>query len=191
MRLCFATQNEHKLQEVRAILPSFITLVGLAEIGCFEEIPETADTLEGNAQLKAQYVWEHHQMDCFADDTGLEVAALNGEPGVMSARYAGPQKNAQDNCAKLLQELGNTENREAQFRTVICLFLKGEKHLFEGIVKGRILKELRGHQGFGYDPLFQPHGHEMTFAEMTPQEKNNCSHRAEAIAKLKGFFKNQ
>ncbi|TGE22045.1 non-canonical purine NTP diphosphatase [Hymenobacter aquaticus] len=189
MRICFATNNEHKLTEVRALLPASIELVSLHDIGCHEELPETRDTLAGNARQKAEHVWQHYQTSCFADDTGLEVAALNGEPGVYSARYAGPQRSAADNVAKLLRELGDQTNRQAEFRTVIALVLPGgEVHEFDGAVPGQITTSVRGADGFGYDPIFQPEGHALTFAEMTLTEKNTLSHRARAVGKLVEFL---
>ncbi|TGE27016.1 non-canonical purine NTP diphosphatase [Hymenobacter metallicola] len=189
MRICFATNNEHKLTEVRAMLPASIELVSLQDIGCYEELPETQSTLEGNARQKAEYVWQHYQTSCFADDTGLEVAALGGAPGVYSARYAGPQRSAADNVAKLLHELQGQLNRAAQFRTVIALVLPdGSVHEFAGAVAGKITPEIRGVDGFGYDPVFQPTGHTLTFAEMSLAEKNTLSHRARAVEQLIAFF---
>ncbi|MCB2407215.1 non-canonical purine NTP diphosphatase [Hymenobacter lucidus] len=189
MRICFATNNEHKLTEVRALLPASIELLSLRDIGCHEELPETQDTLEGNARQKAEYVWQHYQTSCFADDTGLEVAALNGEPGVYSARYAGPQRSAADNVAKLLQELQGKADRSAQFRTVIALVLPdGAVHEFAGAVDGHITEDVRGTDGFGYDPVFRPEEQDVTFAEMTLAEKNTLSHRARAVAGLVGFL---
>ncbi|UOQ53193.1 non-canonical purine NTP diphosphatase [Hymenobacter cellulosivorans] len=192
MRICFATNNEHKLTEVRAMLPASIELVSLRDIGCHEELPETQDTLEGNARQKAEYVWNNYQTSCFADDTGLEVAALNGEPGVYSARYAGPQRSAADNVAKLLHELQGQTNRAAQFRTVVALVLPdGAVHEFAGAVDGIITEQLRGVDGFGYDPVFQPQGHAVTFAEMSLAEKNALSHRARAVEQLVNFLQAQ
>ncbi|TGE19784.1 non-canonical purine NTP diphosphatase [Hymenobacter elongatus] len=189
MRICFATNNEHKLTEVRALLPASIELVSLRAIGCHEELPETQDTLEGNALQKAEYVWQHYQTSCFADDTGLEVAALAGAPGVYSARYAGPQRSATDNVAKLLQELHGQADRRAQFRTVIALVLpNGTRHEFAGAVEGRITEAVRGADGFGYDPIFQPEDREVTFAEMLLAEKNTLSHRARAVEQLLVFL---
>ncbi|MCB2376049.1 non-canonical purine NTP diphosphatase [Hymenobacter sp. BT635] len=189
MRICFATNNEHKLTEVRALLPASIELVSLRDIGCHEELPETQDTLAGNARQKAEYVWQHYQTSCFADDTGLEVAALGGEPGVYSARYAGPQRSAADNVAKLLRELNGKADRQADFRTVIALVLPGGVvHEFAGAVAGQITQDVRGVDGFGYDPVFQPEGHTVTFAEMTLAEKNTLSHRARAVGKLVDFL---
>ncbi|MBX0291072.1 RdgB/HAM1 family non-canonical purine NTP pyrophosphatase [Hymenobacter sp. HSC-4F20] len=190
MRLCFASNNAHKLDEIRPLLPPSVELLSLADIGCQQELPETQDTLEGNARQKAQYVWDHYGVACFADDTGLEVAALNGEPGVYSARYAGPQRLAADNVAKLLRELQGLPNRTAQFRTVVALVLPGgEVHEFAGAVEGLITEEVRGADGFGYDPVFQPtEGDGRTFAEMSIEEKNTISHRARAVAGLVQFL---
>lgn len=184
----FATNNAHKLDEVSAIVGKDIQIQSLKAIGCHDDIPETADTLEGNALLKARYVFERYHTDCFADDTGLEVEALGGAPGVYSARYAGEGHNSEANVRKLLQALQGVENRKAQFRTVFALIINGEEHLFEGIVKGRIIAEKRGMSGFGYDPVFVPEGHEETFAEMPSELKNQISHRAVATRKLCDFL---
>ena len=186
MRLCFATNNDHKLTEVRALLPASIELLSLRDIGCHEELPETQDTLEGNARQKAEYVWEHYGVACFADDTGLEVTALHGAPGVYSARYAGPQRRTEDNVQKLLQELHGAPDRSAAFRTVVALVQPGTGTLeFAGEVRGTITEALRGVDGFGYDPVFQPaEGDGRTFAEMSLAEKNAISHRARAVAGL-------
>ncbi|WP_139925798.1 RdgB/HAM1 family non-canonical purine NTP pyrophosphatase [Hymenobacter sp. DG01] len=186
MRLCFASNNSHKLDEIRPLLPASVELLSLADIGCQQELPETQDTLEGNARQKAQYVWDHYGVACFADDTGLEVAALHGEPGVYSARYAGPQRSASDNVAKLLRELQGQPNRSAQFRTVVALVLpNGEVHEFAGAVSGLITEDVHGTDGFGYDPIFQPtEGDGRTFAQMSLEEKNAISHRARAVAGL-------
>ncbi len=186
--LVFATNNSHKLEEVRAILGERFRIASLKEIGCTDDIPETADTLEGNAMQKARYVKEKFGYDCFADDTGLEVEALNGAPGVYSARYAGPGHDSEANMQKLLKELEGKTNRQARFRTVIALLLEGEKHTFEGIVPGTILTERRGTAGFGYDPVFVPEGFKETFAEMGNEEKNRISHRARAVQKLAEFL---
>ena len=184
MKLVFATHNPNKLEEVQALLPSGITLKSLTDIGCTEDIIEDAPTIEGNAILKAKYVKKHYGYDCFADDTGLEVVALNGAPGVYSARYAGPQKNANDNMNKLLHALKSQDNRKAQFKTVIA-FAKADQILnFEGTCKGDIITEKRGDKGFGYDPIFIPEGYRTTFAEMTQEEKGKISHRAKAITLL-------
>ncbi len=188
MQLVFASNNPNKIREIQLLLPGEITVLSLEDIGCVEEIPETASTLEGNAILKANYVTEKYGYSCFADDTGLLVDALDGEPGVYSARYAGKQKNAEDNMTKLLQKLDNTENRKAHFKTIICLNANGKQHLFEGMVKGKIIHEKRGSVGFGYDPVFIPDGHTKTFAEMTLEEKSTISHRGLAVEKLVAFL---
>lgn len=190
MKLVFATNNKNKILEVQQLLPAAIEIISLESIGCFEEIPETADTIEGNAILKANYVTEKYGYDCFADDTGLEVDALNGEPGVFSARYAGEQKNADDNMNKLLDALFNKSNRNAQFKTVIALNLNGEQHLFTGIARGEITLEKTGNQGFGYDPIFKPEGFTETFAQLSLQEKGQISHRGRATEQLIAFLKN-
>ena len=184
-KLVFATNNAHKLDEISSILGEKVELLSLKDIHCHVDIPETADTLEGNAMLKAEYIYKNYGLDCFADDTGLEVEALNGAPGVYSARYAGGEgHNAEANMQKLLQNMQGVQNRKAQFRTAICLIEKGEEHLFEGIVKGSIIEQKRGASGFGYDPVFMPEGYEETFAEMGNAEKNKISHRARAVEKL-------
>ena len=190
-KIVFATNNAHKLNEVRAILGEKIEVLSLKEIDCYDDIPETADTLEGNAFLKARYIYERFGVDCFADDTGLEVEALNGAPGVFSARYAGGEgHNSEANMQKLLRELKGRENRKAQFRTTICLIMNGKEYLFEGIVKGEIIEEKRGVTGFGYDPIFVPEGYDLTFAELGNDIKNTISHRARAIEKLCLFLNN-
>lgn len=188
MKLVFATNNPNKLKEVKALLPAHITLLSLSDIGCAEDIPETADTIEGNAIQKASYIQQHYGYDCFADDTGLEVAALNGAPGVYSARYAGPKKNAADNMDKLLSELEKFTNREAQFKTVIALSLNNEMKTFTGICAGGITTAKKGDKGFGYDPIFLPNGFNKTFAELELSEKNKISHRGLAAHKLIEFF---
>lgn len=189
-KLVFATNNAHKLDEISSILSEKVELLSLKDINCHVDIPETADTLEGNAMLKAEYIYENYGLDCFADDTGLEVEALDGAPGIFSARYAGGEgHNAEANMQKLLQNMQGVQNRKAQFRTAICLILDGKKHLFEGIVKGEIIKEKRGGSGFGYDPIFIPEGYTKTFAEMGNETKNKISHRALAIEKLCRFLK--
>ncbi|WP_353087061.1 non-canonical purine NTP diphosphatase [Flavobacterium sp.] len=188
MKLVFASNNAHKITEIQAMLPPSIELLGLQDIGCFEDIPETASTLEGNAQLKADYVTENYSLPCFADDTGLEVEALNGAPGVYSARYAGEQKNALDNMQKLLTALEGKSNRKAQFKTVIALNINGKSHQFTGIVQGEISKEKKGTQGFGYDPIFVPEGFTSSFAEMNQDEKARLSHRGKAVAQLIAFL---
>ncbi|WP_302302863.1 non-canonical purine NTP diphosphatase [Paraprevotella xylaniphila] len=184
-KLVFATNNAHKLKEIRAILGNSIEILSLADIHCHADIPETADTLEGNARQKSRYVYEHYRLDCFADDTGLEVESLGGAPGVYSARYAdGQGHDSQANMNKLLKEMEEKNNRKAQFRTIISLIEKGEERQFEGIVKGQITKEKRGESGFGYDPIFQPDGYDTTFAELGSDIKNRISHRARAVAAL-------
>lgn len=187
-KLVFATNNAHKLEEVRAILGDDYEVLSLADINLYEDIPETAGTLEGNALQKAQYVKQHFGLDCFADDTGLEVDALNGEPGVYSARYAGEGHDSEANMSKLLLKMNKKRNRKARFRTIVALILGEDIHLFEGIVNGTIIKERRGKGGFGYDPIFVPEGYSQTLAEIG-EEKNKISHRARAIAKLADFLK--
>ena len=187
-KLVFATNNEHKLSELRQIIGGSFELLSLSDIGCHDDIPETADTLEGNALQKARWVKERYGYDCFADDTGLEVDALGGQPGVYSARFAGPGHDSKANMAKLLAMLEGEENRRARFRTVIALIKGGETHLFEGIVDCEIMKFPSGSEGFGYDPVFRPEGWEMTFAEATPDEKNAVSHRGRAVAKLIAYL---
>jgi XTP/dITP diphosphohydrolase len=188
-KMVVATNNAHKLKEIAAILGQEIELLSLKDIQCFADIPETADTLEGNARQKAMFIYENYGMDCFADDTGLEVEALGGAPGVFSARYAGEGHDSEANMQKLLKELAGKENRKAQFRTVICLIRNGKEHLFEGIVKGEIIQEKRGGEGFGYDPIFVPEGYDLTFAELGDDVKNTISHRARAVEKLCQFLK--
>ena len=183
-KFVFATNNAHKLEEVTAILGNKIELLSMKDINCHADIPETADTLEGNALLKARYIFENYQLDCFADDTGLEVEALNGAPGVYSARYAGDAHNSEANMKKLLQDMEGIENRKAQFRTVFALIINGKEHLFEGIVKGEITKHRHGTSGFGYDPVFIPEG----YTEMGNELKNKISHRALATNKLCNFL---
>jgi XTP/dITP diphosphohydrolase len=188
-KIVFATNNKHKLDEIRKILGENFEIVSLKEIGCDIDIPETGNTLEVNALQKAEYVREHYGIDCFADDTGLEVDALNGQPGVHSARYAeGTDHDSNANMNKLLKELGNNNNRKARFRTVIALLLNGETHLFEGIVNGHIAYEKHGTEGFGYDPIFVPEGYEQSFAELGMDIKNHISHRARAVKKLADFL---
>jgi XTP/dITP diphosphohydrolase len=187
-KIVFATNNAHKLQEVSEILEDKIQIMNLKDIHCEEEIPETSDTIEGNAYQKANYIYEHYHVDCFADDTGLEVEALNGAPGVYSARYAGPQHNSKDNIRKLLTDMQDIENRNAQFRTAIVLIIDGKMHLFEGTIKGTIIRSERGSGGFGYDSVFVPDGFEKTFAELGEQIKNKISHRAIATKKLVKFL---
>ena len=187
-RLVFATGNPNKIREVKALLPDRIQLLGLKDIGCEIDLPETQDTIPGNALQKARYVNKHYRVNCFSEDSGLEVDALGGEPGVHSAHYAGPARDADANMALLLQKLGKQSNRSARFRTVIALIIDGEEHLFEGTVEGVIAFEKQGSNGFGYDPLFIPQGHERSFGQMTDAEKNAISHRAVAIAKLQEFL---
>lgn len=188
MKLVFASNNKNKIQEIQALVPNTIQIVSLKEIGCFEDIPETADTIEGNAILKANYITEKYGYDCFADDTGLEVEALNGAPGVYSARYAGEQKDANDNMDKLLFELKDKTNRKANFKTVIALNLNGKQNLFSGIIHGKIIEEKIGTNGFGYDPIFVADGYEKTFAELSMEEKSNISHRGIAVKQLIEYF---
>jgi XTP/dITP diphosphohydrolase len=188
MKLLFASANAHKISEIRQLLPSGYELVSLAEAGFDEEIPETAETIEGNAILKAEFVAQKQPLACFADDTGLVIPALGGEPGVYSARYAGEQKNANDNMALVLSRLGDTLERSAYFTTVIALWIDEEMHLFEGRVDGRILGEKRGTNGFGYDPIFIPEGFDRTFAEMSAEEKNGLSHRGRALKAMMEFL---
>ncbi len=188
MKLVFATHNLNKLKEVQALIPSQITLVSLTDIGCLEDIPETSNTLEGNAKLKADYVTQKYNLPCFADDTGLLVNALKGAPGVFSARYAGEQKSSDDNMIKLLSELYTEEDRTAKFQTVIALNLNNESLFFEGIVEGEITTRRKGEKGFGYDPIFKPHGYNQTFAELPLQVKNDISHRGIATKKLINYL---
>ena len=187
-KLVFATNNQHKLEEVSQILGDKIEILSLADIHCDVDIPETADTLEGNALLKAEYILKNYGFDAFADDTGLEIEALNNEPGVYSARYAGEDKSAQANMLKVLEKLEGIENRNAQFRTAIALIMDGQTYIFEGIIKGTIIKEKRGEAGFGYDPIFVPEGYDKTFAELGNDVKNEISHRAIAVNKLSEFL---
>ncbi|MDH5476243.1 MAG: non-canonical purine NTP diphosphatase [Cyclobacteriaceae bacterium] len=187
-RLCFATNNHNKLKEINAILGASFQIISLEEIGCSEELPETQATLEGNSKQKSRYVFEKYDTACFADDTGLEIEALEGEPGVFSARYAGPQRNNEDNIDLVLQNLKGKLNRKAQFRTVITLTTPINDYQFEGIVKGQIVTERIGEKGFGYDAVFMPEGHETTFGEMSAEEKNKISHRGRAIKKLVEFL---
>ncbi len=193
MKIVFATNNQHKLSEIRDILGEQFDILSLNDIGCHDDIPETADTLEGNALLKAQYIVEHYGMSCFADDTGLEVDALGGAPGIYSARYAGEGHDSEANMTKLLAELGENNNRKARFRTVIALLEVNDgevtQHLFEGIVNGTIIHERKGTEGFGYDPIFQPEGYQQTFAELGMDIKNTISHRARAVKKLAEYLR--
>ncbi|WP_348813514.1 non-canonical purine NTP diphosphatase [Flavobacterium maritimum] len=191
MQLVFASNNKNKILEIQSMLPETIKILSLEDIGCIEDIPETAATLEGNAILKANYVTDKYGYDCFADDTGLEVESLNGEPGVYSARYAGEQRNAEDNMNKLLEALSDQTNRKAQFKTVIALNINGKQHLFTGIASGTITLEKAGNQGFGYDPIFQPEEYEETFAQLALEIKNKISHRGKATQQLIHFLKEQ
>lgn len=188
-KLVFATHNLHKLEEIRNILKNY-EVIGLPDIGCHEDIVEDADDLQGNAKIKADFVTSNFHLDCFADDTGLEVEALGGAPGVYSARYAGEGCSYHDNVVKLLKALDEIENRKARFRTVIALNINGEQHFFEGVVNGKILTEEHGDGGFGYDPIFQPDGYDLSFSEMGMDEKNKISHRGRATAKLVEFLNN-
>src|SRR5210317_193668 len=188
MKLVFATNNHNKLKEVQSIMPNHIQLLSLKDINCFEDIPETRDTIEGNAIQKTDYIKEKYGYDCFADDTGLEVETLNGAPGVYSARYAGPQRNANDNTKKLLNKLKHQDNRKAQFKTVIALHINGTCHTFTGICKGEIASSPQGNGGFGYDPIFKAKGYNQTFAEISLAEKNKIGHRGKAVKKLIDFL---
>jgi len=188
MKLVFATNNLHKLKEVQKMLSNSIEVLSLKDIGCFEEIEETENTLEGNAKLKADYITQKYGFDCFSDDTGLEVEALNGKPGVYSARYAGEHGNAEKNMEKLLNELQNKSSRKAKFRTIIALNLRNKQYLFEGICDGKILNKKTGIKGFGYDPIFKPNNASCSFAEMSSEEKNIISHRGIAIQELVQFL---
>lgn len=190
MKLVFATNNKHKLEEVRAILGNRVEVLSLADINCNDDIPETADTLQGNALIKAHYIYDKYGVDCFADDTGLEVEALDGAPGVYSARYAGDNHDSHANMNKLLQNLTGKKNRNAQFRTVIALIIKGKEILFDGIVKGEITLEKAGDSGFGYDPIFVPQGYSQSFAQMDSELKNSISHRYLATKQLCDYIKN-
>ena len=189
MRLVFATNNRHKLEEVRDILGSGVEVLSLSDIGCNDDIPETADTLQGNALIKARHIYNKYNVSCFADDTGLEVEALGGAPGVLSARYAGDGHDSEANMQKLLQNLTGESNRNAQFRTVIALIIDGEEILFDGIVKGVITDKKMGDSGFGYDPIFIPEGYNESFAQMSSEEKNSISHRYRATKKLNDYLK--
>lgn len=190
MQLVFATNNPNKIKEVQALVPKHIRLLSLADILCIEDIPETEPTIEGNAIQKADYIKTHYGYDCFADDTGLEVEVLNGEPGVFSARYAGPQRNAEDNTNKLLTELKDKDKRTARFKTVIALHLNGKLKTFTGICNGEITQEKQGKGGFGYDPIFRPEGFNKTFAEISLKEKNKVGHRGKAVVQLIEFLNN-
>jgi XTP/dITP diphosphohydrolase len=188
MKLVFASNNKNKINEIQLLLPKFIQIVSLEEIECFDDIPETADTIEGNAILKANYVTEKYGLNCFADDSGLEVEILNGEPGVFSARYAGVPKNDDNNTNKLLLNLEGKSNRKANFKTVICLNIEGKQYLFTGIINGKIIDKKIGTNGFGYDPVFVADGYTKTFAELTIKEKSNISHRGIAVKQLIDFL---
>ncbi len=187
-KLVFATGNPHKIREVHELLDGIFNVQGLQDIGCPLDLPETSPTIAGNALQKARYVFENYGVDCFSEDTGLEIEALNGEPGVYSARYAGEGKNAQDNMDLVLRKMAGKTNRNARFYTVIALILNGEEHLFEGIAEGNIRHEPSGTGGFGYDPIFQPNGFGLSFAELTKEEKNKISHRGQAVRKLVKFL---
>lgn len=190
MKLVFATHNDHKLKEVQQLLPDSIELLSLHNIGCFDEIPETGATLEENAKIKADFVTQTYGFNCFSDDTGLLIDALDGRPGVFSARYAGEGKNAQDNMVKVLKEMKDQTDRNAHFKTVIHLNWNGEPYVFEGIVEGEITHTQYGEGGFGYDPIFKPLGYDRTFGELPPETKNVISHRGKAVQKLVAFLKN-
>ncbi len=191
MQLVFATNNKNKLTEVKLMLKELpIELLSLEDINCLEDIPETTDTIEGNALQKANYIFEKYGYNCFADDTGLEIEALNGEPGVFSARYAGDAKDSNANMKKVLEKLSGNNNRKAQFKTVFALIIEGKETLFQGIVKGEILEKVTGTSGFGYDPIFKSDGCSLSFAEITIDEKNKISHRALATKKLIEYLKN-
>lgn len=189
MKLVFATNNLHKLEEIHRLLDGTHEIISLEQINCHDDIPEDYDTLQDNALQKARYIKQHYGYDCFADDTGLEVEALDNRPGVYSARYAGPAKLAEDNMKKILSEMEGKSNRKAQFRTVVALIMEGKEYLFEGNVKGDILTEKHGITGFGYDPVFRPDGYKESFAEMDMDEKNRISHRGKAVQKLAAFLK--
>jgi XTP/dITP diphosphohydrolase len=186
--LVFATNNQHKLKEIKSMVPDSISILSLKDIGCQEELPETSATLKGNALQKAKYVFDKYGMNCFADDTGLEIESLNGRPGVYSARYAGLNSSYDDNVSKVLNEMKGIENRKAKFKTVIALLTDHEEKCFEGIVEGEITENRRGDKGFGYDPVFLPSGSDKTFAEMTEAEKNKISHRGRALDKLISYL---
>jgi len=189
MKLVFATNNRNKLKEIQSILGNTINLISLKDIGCNVDIPETGSTLEENARIKSYYIYQHYGLNCFADDTGFEIDVLNGDPGVYSARYAGEDKDSKDNMEKVLQKLEGLKNRKSQFRTIISLWLNGEEKLFEGIVRGTVLTEKHGDNGFGYDPIFMPEGFKCSFAEMSLNKKNAISHRGIAVRKLTTFLK--
>lgn len=191
MKIVFATNNQHKLDEIKKISKGQLDILSLVDINCFEEIPETGDTLKENALIKAQFVKDKFGLDCFADDTGLEVEALDNAPGIYSSRYAGPNCDPEDNMQKLLFDLQDKENRSAQFRTVIALLLDGKEHYFEGTIQGEIIQQKEGTNGFGYDPIFKPHGYDKTFGDLPEEVKNTLSHRAIATQKLVAFLLQQ
>jgi len=191
IKLCFATNNAHKLEEVQAMMPAHLEIISLKDIGCTEELPENQRTIEGNALEKARFIFEKFGIDCFADDTGLEVDSLGGEPGVDTAHYAGPERDAHKNMDLLLKNLEGKPNRNARFKTVFSLFWQSEMYSFEGLVKGRISTEKKGEQGFGYDPIFIPEGFTQSFAELGAEVKNRLSHRAAATKQLVAFLGNQ
>jgi XTP/dITP diphosphohydrolase len=188
MKLVFATNNKNKIKEINNLLGNSIELLSLEDINCFEEIPETSETIAGNALQKAQYVFEKFGYNCFADDTGLEIESLNGEPGIYSARYAGERRNARDNMDKVLDDLKDKTNRNAHFKTVIALIIDGKESLFEGIAKGEITESKSGSEGFGYDPIFKPNNYNITFSEMNLDEKNKISHRGKAVRLLTKYL---
>lgn len=190
MQLVFATNNNNKIKEIKKLIGNSIELLSLADINCHEEIPETANTIAGNALQKAQYVFEKYGYNCFADDTGLEIESLNGEPGIYSARYAGPQRDANDNMDKVLTNLKDQTNRKSHFKTVIALIIDGKESLFEGVAEGEITETKSGAEGFGYDPVFKPLGYDTTFSEMSLDEKNGISHRGKAVRQLSDFLIN-
>lgn len=191
MKLVFATNNAHKLEEIREMLEKKYEIISLKELGCHDNIPETQDTLEGNALQKARYIHKKYGVNCFADDTGLEIKALNNAPGVYSARYAGDAHDSETNMEKVLRQMKGISQREARFRTVITLILNNRIHSFEGIIEGEILSSKQGESGFGYDPIFRPKGHSLSFAEMSLADKNKISHRGQAIQKLVKFLQKQ
>jgi XTP/dITP diphosphohydrolase len=189
-KLVFATNNEHKLRELRQILTREFELLSLDDIGCNEEIPEKGPTLESNASQKSNYIWNKYGINCFADDTGLEISALGNEPGVISARYAGEEKSPEANMKKVLDKMAGVTDRRARFRCIFSLIMGGTEHQFEGVVEGVILREKEGLGGFGYDPIFRPDGYKHSFASLSPEDKNSISHRARAVMKLKEYLKN-
>ena len=189
--IVFATHNPNKVKEVAQLLEGHFKVLSLTDIGCNEDIPETATTLEGNARIKSMHVWENYGRSCFADDTALEVAALDGKPGVRSARFAGEHCNSEDNMALLLEKMAGVDDRTARFRTIVSLVMEGEEFQFEGIASGTITESHSGDKGFGYDPIFQPDGYDRTFAQMSTEEKNAISHRAKAVKKLIDFLRSR